>query len=176
MVIGRNGLDRLAWDDIGHLAEWRRRWLRAKLGETGQRGTKTVLNLSFHLCFYTIKSINRMSFKEKPLVWVGSSKKDLCALPEEIRQFFGHAIYLAQRGMKHASAKVLKGFGGAGVLEIIDGNESGTYRGVYTVQFPDAVYVLHCFQKKSKAGIATPPADRDLIRARLKAVELSIKE
>jgi phage-related protein len=117
-----------------------------------------------------------MSIEEKPLIWVGGSKKDLCALPEEVRQFFGHAINLAQHGLQHSSAKVMRGFGGAGVLEIVENDEGGTYRAVYTVLFRDAVCVLHCFQKKSKAGIATPREDMDLIRSRLKFVELRIKE
>jgi phage-related protein len=117
-----------------------------------------------------------MSFNEKPLVWVGSSKKDLCALPEEVRQFFGHAIYLAQRGLRHASAKAMQGFGSAGVLEVADNHEGGAYRAVYTVLFHEAVYVLHCFQKKSKQGISTPREDMDLVRARLKAVEIRVRE
>lgn len=87
---------------------------------------------------------------EKPLVWVGSSKRDLIALPVPIRKFFGHALDFAQRGDKHDAAGILKGFGGAGVLEIVKDDRGGTYRGVYTVKFKEAVFVLHVFQKKSK--------------------------
>ena len=79
----------------------------------------------------------------------------------------GYALYLAQVGRKHEAAKPLKGFGSAGVLEIVDATAGGTYRGVYTVRFAGVVYVLHCFQKKSKRGIATPKADIDLIKRRL---------
>jgi phage-related protein len=61
----------------------------------------------------------------------------------------------------------LRGFGGAGVLEIVDDFEGDTYRAVYTVRFADAVYVLHCFQKKSKQGRSTPRQDLELIRRRL---------
>jgi phage-related protein len=93
---------------------------------------------------------------ERPLVWVGSSKKDLCAFPDEVRQFFGHALNFAQQGLRHRSAKVLGGFSGANVLEILENDADGTYRAVYTVQFHEAVFVLHCFRKKSKSGIATP--------------------
>jgi phage-related protein len=100
--------------------------------------------------------------KEKLLIWVGSSKKDLMELPTEVRKFFGHALDFAQRGDQHDAAKVLKGFGGAGVLEIVEDNIGGTYRTVYTVQFSEAVFVLHCFQKKSKAGIVTPKQDNRL--------------
>lgn len=112
----------------------------------------------------------------KPLYWVGSSKKDLMALPMPVRRFFGHALDFAPRGDQHGAAKPLKGFGGAGVLEILEDDAGGTYRAVYTVRFAQAVFVLHCFQKKSKSGIATPQQDMDVIRARLKVAELLAKE
>ena len=108
---------------------------------------------------------------EKRLLWVGSSKDDLLKLPVDVRKFFGHALDFAQRGEKHAAAKPLRGFGGAGVLEVVEVDTGGTYRAVYTVRFNEAVFVLHCFQKKSKAGIATPRKDMDIIRARLKVAE-----
>ena len=113
---------------------------------------------------------------EKPLEWIGSSHKDLMALPSVVRRFFGFALSLAQAGDKHDAAKVLKGLGGAGVLEIVENNTGGTYRAVYTVKFPEAVFVLHCFQKKSKRGIATPKEEMDIIHARLRIVEALIKE
>jgi phage-related protein len=114
--------------------------------------------------------------QEKPLEWVGSSHKDLMALPTDLRRFFGYALSLAQAGDQHDAAKVLKGFGGAGVLELVGTNVGGTYRAVYTVKFEEAVFVLHCFQKKSKRGIATPREDMDIIRARLKVAEARAKE
>ncbi len=77
-------------------------------------------------------------------------------LPVGIRKFFGHALNFAQNGEQHDAAKVLKGFGGAGVLEVVEDDAGGTYRAVYTVKFKEAVFVLHCFQKKSKSGISTP--------------------
>jgi phage-related protein len=117
-----------------------------------------------------------MADKEKQLIWIGSSKKDLIALPLDVRKFFGHALDFAQRGDKHDSAKPLKGFGGAGVLEIVEDDAGGTYRAVYTVKCAEAVFVLHCFQKKSKSGIATPKEDMDIIRARLKVAEALTKE
>jgi len=105
----------------------------------------------------------------KPLLWVGSSKKDLQAMPDEVQDSFGYALHLAQTGAKHAHAKPLKGFGSAGVLEVVESEAGSTYRAVYTVKVAAAVYVLHCFQKKSTSGIATPRPDLDLIRDRLKA-------
>jgi phage-related protein len=113
---------------------------------------------------------------EKPLVWIGGSKKDLMALPTDVRKFFGHALDFAQRGDRHDAAKVLKGFGGAGMLEVVEDNLGGTYRAVYTVKFEEAVFVLHCFQKKSKRGAATLHEDMDIIRARLKVAEALAKE
>lgn len=117
-----------------------------------------------------------MTEQERPLEWMGSSFKDLLALPREVIQVFGFALSLAQAGERHESAKVLKGFGGAGVLEVVESDIGGTYRAVYTVKFAEAVFVLHCFQKKSKSGIATPKPDMDLIHARLKQAEDIAKE
>lgn len=114
--------------------------------------------------------------QEKPLVWIGSSKKDLMALSADVRKFFGHALDFAQRGDRHDAAKVMKGFGGAGVLEVVEDDIGGTYRAVYTVKFDEAVFVLHCFHKKSKSGIATPKEHMDIIRARLKVAEALAKE
>jgi phage-related protein len=91
------------------------------------------------------------------------------ALPELVKDTFGFALHLAQEGKRHSQAKVLKGFKSAGVLEVVEDLDGNTYRAVYTVRFANAVYVLHCFQKKSVSGIATPKPDMDLIRARLKA-------
>ena len=107
----------------------------------------------------------------KPLKWIGSSKRDLDAMPEEVKDVFGHAIDLAQAGGKHQDAKEMSGFGSAGVLEVVEDYRSDTYRAVYTVKFSGWVYVLHCFQKKSKSGIKTPKEDVALITARLKAAK-----
>jgi len=98
------------------------------------------------------------------------------ALPEDVRRFFGHALNFAQHGEKHDAAKPLKGFGGTGVLEIVENDEGGTYRAVYTVRYEEAVFVLHCFQKKSKSGTATPREDKAVIELRLKAAAARIKE
>jgi phage-related protein len=88
----------------------------------------------------------------------------------------GFALYQAQLGLKASSAKSLRGFGGAGILEIGEDYQSDTYRAVYTVKFSDLIYVLHAFQKKSKKGIATPKPDIDLIKRRLKVAEEDYKE
>ncbi len=107
----------------------------------------------------------------KNLIWVAASKKDLMAMPHVIQDTFGYALHQAQIGKKHDQAKPLKGFGSAGVLEVIEDASGGTFRAVYTVKFSDSVYVLHCFQKKSPHGVATPKPDMDLIRERLKAAQ-----
>lgn len=113
---------------------------------------------------------------ERRLVWLGSSYKDLLALPSEVRRFFGFALALAQAGDRHESTKVLKGFGGGTVLEIIENDLHGTYRAVYTVRHLEAVFVLHCFQKKSRQGISTPRDDVDLVIKRLKLADELAKE
>ncbi|WP_441339182.1 type II toxin-antitoxin system RelE/ParE family toxin [Pseudanabaena sp. Chao 1811] len=104
----------------------------------------------------------------KSVEWIGSSLDDLKDFPDEVQQVVGYALYIAQCGDKHPSAKPLKGFKGAGVVEIVEDFDGDTYRAVYTIKFADVVYVLHSFQKKSKQGIATPKQDMDLIEARLK--------
>jgi len=120
--------------------------------------------------------MRHMADEQKSLVWIGSSKKDLLALPTSVRKFFGHALDFAQRGDQHDAAKPLKGFDGAGVIEIVEDDIGGTYRAVYTVKIAGAVFVLHCFQKKSKSGISTPKSDIHIIRARLKVAEALAKE
>ena len=104
----------------------------------------------------------------KPVRWVGSSKEDLKAFPEDVRRRAGGALWNAQLGRRAPYAKPLKGFRGACVLEIVDDFDGDTYRAVYTVRFAGAVYVLHAFQKKSKRGIATPKTESNLIEQRLK--------
>lgn len=109
--------------------------------------------------------------KIKPLDFIGSSREDLKNFPNEVKEDIGYALFEAQQGRKPACAKPLKGFGGAGVLEILEDHKSGTFRAVYTVKFAGVVYVLHCFQKKSKHGIETPQQDIELIRRRIKTAE-----
>ena len=107
----------------------------------------------------------------KPLFWIASSKRDLREFPEDVKDVMGFALYRAQMGRKHRDAKPLKGFGGAGVLEILADSEGSTYRGIYTVKFAGAVYVLDAFQKKSKSGAKTPLGDIDRIKKRLKLAQ-----
>jgi len=105
------------------------------------------------------------------VIWIGSSHDDLIAMSSEIQDEIGYALYFAQQGRRHPSAKVLKGFGGSGVLEVVANDSGGTYRAAYTVRFARAVYVLHVFQKKSKKGISTPKTDIELIRRRMAIAE-----
>jgi len=107
----------------------------------------------------------------KPLVWMGSSKKDLLKLRSTVIDVFGFALYLAQTGGRHPDTRILRGFGGASVIEVVVSASAGTYRAVYTVRFSEKVFVLHVFQKKSKSGIATPKADIGIIRERLRMAE-----
>lgn len=107
----------------------------------------------------------------KQCFFVGSSKKDLVALPEDVRQHFGFALHMVQCGEEPLDAKALKGFGGRSVLEVVNDHDSDTFRAVYTVRFVEAVYVLHVFQKKSKKGSETPKHEIDLIKQRLRDAE-----
>ncbi|HET7459669.1 MAG TPA: type II toxin-antitoxin system RelE/ParE family toxin [Longimicrobium sp.] len=112
----------------------------------------------------------------KPLFWVGSSEDDLYAFPSPVKRVLGFALRAAQNGEKHPQAKPLKGFGGAGVLEIVEDYDGDTYRAVYTVKFAGSIYVLHAFQKKSKQGISTPRHDVELIRSRLETARRMYQE
>ena len=103
--------------------------------------------------------------------WIGSSLSDLRSFPEDVRDSVGKALRQAQVGGKSASAKPLKGFSGAGVMEIIDDHDGDTYRAVYTVRFAGTIYVLHAFQKKSKVGISTPEKEIAVVHTRLKRAQ-----
>ena len=112
----------------------------------------------------------------KPVIFIGSSRKDLKAFPDDVRDYVGHALYQVQMGRNILRAKPLFGCGGAGVIEIIKDYNTDTYRAVYTLKFDDVIYVLHAFQKKSKQGITTPKSDVALIKARLKLAEKHYRE
>src|SRR5579859_4530227 len=103
----------------------------------------------------------------KPVSWVGSSRDDLREFPVSVRRLVGLALRSAQAGDKHPDAKPLRGYHRAGVLEVVADDDGDTFRAVYTVRFVEAIYVLHCFQKKATRGIATSQRDLDLIDARL---------
>ncbi|WP_228533357.1 type II toxin-antitoxin system RelE/ParE family toxin [Pseudomonas sp. UFMG81] len=96
-------------------------------------------------------------------------------MPADVQDVFGFALHQAQEGGRHLQAKVLKGFSGSGVLEVVEDHFGDTYRAVYTICLVDAVYVLHCFQKKSRSGIKTSKQDIDLINARLKMAQAHSK-
>lgn len=108
----------------------------------------------------------------KPLIWVGDSLAAVRNFPEAVKDEVGVALYQAQLGGKHVKAKPLRHIC-PGLLEVVSDHRSDTFRAVYTVRLASRVYVLHAFQKKSKSGIATPKAEIDLVRQRLKrAIEL----
>lgn len=110
-----------------------------------------------------------MSSDTRPIVYLGSSRKDLQKLPFDVRDVFAQGLYEASLGEKPLDSKALKGFGGRNVLELIEDHRGDTYRAVYTIRFKNALYVLHVFKKKSTRGIATPKKDRELIEKRLKS-------
>src|ERR1019366_2082741 len=104
----------------------------------------------------------------KPVFWIGGTKEDLSALHEDVRDTVGQALFEAQKGGKHSSAKPLSGYGDASVVEIVVDHAGDTFRAVYTTKWRDRLYVLHVFQKKSKSGIKTPKTEINLIDVRLK--------
>ena len=109
----------------------------------------------------------------KPLKWLGNSLEVVRdEFPDQVSRNVGYALHYAQAGDKHPNAKPLKGFGGAGVLEVVENHDGDTYRAVYTVKISGVVVVLHAFQKKSRMKIATPKKELDLIKARLKEAQL----
>lgn len=111
-----------------------------------------------------------LSKGEKPLDWVGSSKKDFLGFPEPVKDEMGNALGLAQFGGTHPSAKPWKGEG-PGMFELVENHDGDTFRAVYTVRFKEVVYVLHAFQKKSPKGIKTAQIDVDMIARRLKVAQ-----
>src|SRR5271157_834202 len=112
----------------------------------------------------------------KPVIWIGSSRKDLREFPETVQDHMGYALYVAQRAGKHRDAKALSGFGGAGVVEVVKDYRGDTFRAAYTLRYAGTVYVLHAFQKKSKTGRETPRRDMELIGQRLREAEQLARE
>ena len=108
---------------------------------------------------------------DKKLIWMGDSKDNLKTFPEDVKDVMGFALRQAQQGGKHPCTKPLKGFKGAGVLEVVENHDGDAYRAVYTVRVKNKIYVLHAFQKKSTKGIQTPQKEIDVIKARLKRAE-----
>lgn len=123
-----------------------------------------------------LRSDDTESSNPKPVFWIASSKKDVREFPKAVRQTVGQALFDAQTGGKHPSAKPLKGFKGSGVLEVVEDDDGNTYRAVYTIKFAGIVYVLHAFQKKSKSGIKTPTEEIERVKARLKEAEKDYAE
>ncbi len=124
------------------------------------------IGLDENICLY----IKCLMLIEKVLEWSGAARRDLKDFPVGVRRAVGYALGVAQMGGKHPAAKPWKGEG-AGVFEVVESDEGNAYRAVYTVRFAKAVYVLHCFQKKSPSGIRTSKGDVDLIHQRLRAAK-----
>ncbi len=112
----------------------------------------------------------------KKVIWIGSGYDDLKEFPARVRNAVGYALFFAQEGKKHPHAKILSGMGSAGVVEVKENDQSGTYRLIYTLEIEEYVFVLHAFQKKSKSGIATPKKEIDMIKNRLKEAKALYKE
>lgn len=112
----------------------------------------------------------------RPILWIGSSLKDLKEMPEAVIKEFGHSLRDIQKGRDPGNIKPLRHLGETGILEIVVDEKAGTFRTVYTIEFKDAIAVLHVFQKKSKSGIATPKKEIDLVLQRLKQARIEYNE
>ena len=112
--------------------------------------------------------LTRIGPNLRPCIFIGPSRRDLKRFPAKVRNRMGYALKQVQEGGEPLAAKALRGFGGRSVLELVEDFDGDTYRAVYTVQFFDAVYVLHAFQKKAKKGIATPRHEIELIKSRMR--------
>lgn len=108
---------------------------------------------------------------EKPLYWFASAKKDLLAMPEDVQDTFGYALHRVQNGETPDNVKPFKLDGESGVFEIVEEYNTDAYRAIYVIKLEKAVYVIDCFQKKSKHGKSTPKQDVDRIRERLKRLK-----
>lgn len=107
------------------------------------------------------------AIEPRRLIWLVDSLDRLAGFPPAIRKKLGFALYQAQIGQQHETAKILRGFAEA-VWQVRADDPSGTYRAVYLTQVGDAIYILHAFQKKAMSGIATPQRELELIRQRLR--------
>ncbi len=125
------------------------------------------MTLIYPMWYIEAKEVRGVT-QEKPVIYLGSSQKDLKKLPKAVKDEFLHGFQEACRGRSHPNAKPLKGYKGRGVLELISDYRGDTFRGVYTVRLKGVVYVLHVFKKKSTKGIATPKKDRELIDRRFR--------
>ncbi len=117
-----------------------------------------------------------MKASEKPLFWLGSSYDDLVAMPDDVQDVFGYALDLAQKGLRHPKAKPFKIHGHSGVVEVVESFDGNAYRAIYTVHYEDAIYVVHCFQKKSTIGIKTSQKDVNIVIERLKRLNTIIQQ
>ena len=111
----------------------------------------------------------------RKVIWLGDSLKNLKEFPEEVKDGIGYALHKTQGGETSRNAKPLKGLKPA-VMEIVSDYDTNTYRAVYTTKIDEVMYILHCFQKKSKKGIKTPKQEIDLIKQRLREAETISKE
>lgn len=119
--------------------------------------------------------MENLPYNDRPLVWVGSSKQDLSALPEPVKRSFGYRLRRIQQGKAVLDAKAMTQFG-SGVVELREAFDTNAYRLVYAVKLKKAIYVLHAFMKKSASGIGLSKRDADLIAARLRrARELDVE-
>jgi len=138
-------------------------------GRSHGRDPRFLLENARSLCQY-----GHSAARIKKFAWLADSRARVKSFPAGVQDDIGYALYAAQLGEMSPKAKPLHGLG-SGVMEIVANDESGTWRAVYTVSIGDLIYVVHAFQKKSKIGIATPKAEMDLVRQRLKQLRSEVR-
>jgi len=87
----------------------------------------------------------------KEVEWVGNSKTDLMEFPREVRREIGYALYVAQKGETHESAKLFKGFG-SGIYEIVNNHNKNAYRAIYMLVLM-ILYVCFMHSKKNQKKV-----------------------
>ena len=100
--------------------------------------------------------------RPKPVFWIASSRKDLKKFPKGVRQTVGQALFDAQTGGKHPDAKPLRGFGGAGVLEVVENDDGNAYRAVYTVKFAGAPPDKFAYEDTKCYGLSAAEVGRNM--------------
>jgi phage-related protein len=116
--------------------------------------------------WYKILHMSNNSHADKEIRWVGSAYDDLLGFPYEPRRKAGFQLGKVQAGLDPEDWKPFDAVG-AGVREIRIKDDQGIYRVMYVAKFEEAIYVLHCFKKKTQA---TSKHDKEIADTRYRAI------
>lgn len=113
---------------------------------------------------------NRPKVKEAAIAWEGDSREVISSFPDDVKQNLGFQLRLLQEGEEPLDYRPMRSIG-SGVFELRDEDERSWYRVIYLSRVGDVIYVLHCFEKKSRE---TPRNDLETAKQRLKNVRARI--